>query len=201
MMNQAEMDTLMEMVNIGVGEAAGVLSDMVSARVRLNVPMIHVLDYSAIRAKLPQLADEQISSVHLGYSGALDGTAILAFPSDSALALIRLLTGDPEDTRDMDVLRSSTLLEIGNVLLNSVMGTLGNLLEAPLTFIFPEYIECDLDDLVKPDQTGGRYVIADTHFMVESREIEGNIILVFEISSFETLKAALNSAEAKYDRD
>src|SRR5512135_3103507 len=82
-----QLDALRELINIGVGRAAKVLSEMVNARIILQVPFIKLLTPENLRREMGHLGEGLLAAVRLGFKGPFSGTAALVFPSDSASKL------------------------------------------------------------------------------------------------------------------
>ena len=107
-----------------------------------------------------------------------------------------VLTGEEPGTPDLDSVRAGTLSEVGNIVINGVMGSFGNLLHIPLTYELPFYFEGAPEHLLKfqnaePDLT---MLLAHTRFSVQDLEIQGTILLVFEVRSFDSLLEAVDRA-------
>jgi chemotaxis protein CheC len=139
------------------------------------------------------MEQEPVSSVQMAFHGSLDGSAFLIFPQASALKLVTLLTGDESRPEDLDSIRSGTLTEVGNILINSVVGTLSNVLGRPLQYSLPVYAEEPVVGLLSA-QRREEYpliLLAKTSFVIRQMQIEGNLLLIFELKSFDSLLAAL----------
>lgn len=192
-----QLDTLKEVINIGTGRAAAVLSEMLEERIVLSVPDLKVCTADQV-GKLPEVdLDETISLVGLSFDGSFSGGASLFFPSPSAATLVCLLTGEDDDAPDLDSLRSGTLSEVGNIVLNGVVGSISNLLTAPVTYGVPEYREASLGDLLRSNEAQTSTVLlARAQFGVEEHDIEGEILLLFELGSFDALLLAIDTLTA-----
>ena len=96
-------------------------------------------------------------------------------------------------------MRSGTLTEVGNVLVNSVLGTLANLLDKPLRYSSPVYEEGSALSLVTTQVHGGEplLLLVRTGFRIRGMEIEGSLLLLFELSSFDALIAGLEAQIGK----
>ncbi|MBN2371467.1 MAG: response regulator [Vicinamibacteria bacterium] len=190
-----QLDALTEFVNVGVGRAAAALNDLVSSHVELNVPQIDVLTIEELSRALGGLEQETVSSVQMTFHGGLEGCAFLVFPQPSALKLVTLLTGDESRPEDLDTIRSGTLTEIGNILINSVVGTLSNVLSRPLRYTLPIYAEEPVMGLLTAQRREETPLIllAKTKFVIRQMQIEGNLLLLFELRSFDSLLAAIRT--------
>ena len=191
-----EIDALRELINIGVGRAAGALNDMVGAHVQLHVPSVRLVSLADIGETTKSIAGQKLAAVRLDFSGEIQGTARLVFPADSASKLVTLLTGEELGTPDLDSLRAGTLTEVGNILLNGVMGSISNVLERHVSYQLPTYSEETPEDLAEAVrlQADAAVLLAQTHLLVgqshfslEQEKIEGEVTLLFGIGSFEFL--------------
>ena len=120
-------DFLKELLNIGVGKGANILNVMLRSHVQLTVPSVLLIDIEDLEAELGHIIREQISVVDLGFHDDLAGAAKLIFPRESAKKLVNMVL-EEEDEVEFDSIKADTLTEIGNVVLNSVTGTISNFL-------------------------------------------------------------------------
>ena len=193
-----QLDALKELVNIGVGQAAGMLNEMIEYRIRLQIPVIKLLTLSELRTELHnRLAQDQLASVELNFSGSFSGITQLVFPPESAAALVAVLTGEEPGSPDLDALRISTLTEVGNIMINGVMGSISNMLTQPLHYAVPVYREKDIDHLISDQETHPNtdVLLTQAHFNVEKLQLQGDILLFFGVGSFEALLAAIDRVE------
>jgi chemotaxis protein CheC len=189
-----QIDALKELINIGVGRAAGVLSSMIQCRISLQVPSVRTLTLSELSEEAACVGNGRLSTVKLGFRGPFAGTAALIFPPDSASKLVSLLVSEEPDFPDLDSVRAGTLNEVGSIVINSVMGSISNVLRQRLDYSLPAYIEDSFEHLLRNDILEDEIMVllANTHFTVEQCMIEGNIILIFESTSFGTLLSAID---------
>ncbi len=193
------LDALSELMNIGVGRAAGMLNEMLGSPIELVVPTVKVLRISQLADELGQSDADSFAFVRLPFQGSIQGTAALVFPPDSAAHLVAALTGEEPGTPDLDSVRAGTLSEVGNIVINGVMGSLGNLLRLPLTYDLPTYLEGSPEHLLGHPlaQADPAMLLAHTRFAVRDLEIQGTIILVFEVQSFDALLDAVDLIDSR----
>lgn len=183
-----EIDALTEIVNIGVGRAASSLCDLIDRRIALRVPTITPWQLDE-NEEHPALN----TSVIQDFSGLVNGRALLAFPRSSGVALARLLSEDDGGQDELEMDLAGILEEVGNIVLNGVLGSLANLLEGNLDYSVPrlttdrgaENVICDRGPC---DATTDRTILmADTHFEVADSEIAGSLLLAFNMSEMKPL--------------
>ena len=96
---------------------------------------------------------------------------------------------------DIDNLRSGALTEVGNILINSVVGTVSNVLERPLRYTPPVYEEEPVMGLLTNEREGDPLILlARTNFVIRQMQIQGNLMLLFELDSFDSLMAAVEGS-------
>jgi len=195
-----QMDILREMINIGVGRAAAILNELTKFRVLLQVPFIKVLSPADLKEETKELGRDMVAAVRLGFEGPFSGRAALVFPPDSASKLVSVLTGEEPGTPELDSVRAGTLEEVGNIVLNGVMGSIGNMLKRNIHYSLPTYIEDTIDKLIFLDRTvpsPNTILLVHIRFTIEQLHIEGDIILLFDVGSFTALLALIETLRNK----
>lgn len=188
-------DALSELINIGVGHAAGMLNQMVGSTIRLRVPTVKVLHLSRLANELGSGPDEILSLVRQPFAGFIQGSAALVFPPESAARLVAALTHEEQGSPVLDSVRSGTLSEVGNIVINGVMGTIANILHIRLSYGLPSCLDDSIAHLFTPPSGQGdpMVVLAHTHFVIEDLDIQGTILLICEVFSFDALLAAIDA--------
>jgi chemotaxis protein CheC len=192
--DEEALDAIRELINIGVGRAAGMLNEMTGCTILLRVPTIRVITVDELEEADEIRATDTLATVALTFEGPLCGLSALAFPPESAAALVMLLSGEPAESPELDALRIETLKEVGNIVINSVMGSIANILEHHLSYSLPRYLDLNVLTLARtasPRRPEDRVILADTRFTIEDREIEGSILLILEVGSLEVLLDAI----------
>ncbi|MDK3155446.1 hypothetical protein QPK87_02450 [Kamptonema cortianum] len=117
----------------------------------------------------------------------------MIFPTESASTLVSLLTGEKPGTPDLEAVKIGTLLEVGNIVLNGVVGTVSNLFSRRLDYSLPTYAEDRVSQLLKARnlKQDVNIILAHTHFIIEKLQINGEVLLIFKVGSFDALLDAL----------
>lgn len=191
-----QLDAFRELVNIGVGRAAAALNEMLESPIVLEVPEVCMVSYADLnlQAGAGSDPDSSYSCVQLGFHGSFSGLAALVFPPDSAAKLVASLTGEEPETPGLNGVMAGTLNEVGNIVINCVIGTIGNIIDRPFDFSLPNYLQGRLRDLIGSQGAAqpSRILLVRTHFAVQDRHVDGNILLVFEAASFDALLSAID---------
>lgn len=192
MLTEQQTRTLTDIVDIGVVRAGSVLGELVGSPVKLHVPAVGLAGLSGLQSCL-SLADEtELASVRQSFSGSLEGLAMLLFPRQSGNDLARKLIEDDPGIDCIDSEREETLTELGNILLNSVLGSLSNMLQQRLELEVPLYGEGSPDSLLPSDSESGsgdksQVLYANAHFDIEAFRVTGNVLIIFNPGSFSQL--------------
>ena len=100
---------------------------------------------------------------------------------------------------EAEAMRVETLQEVGNIVLNGVMGSIGNILKENIVFSTPDYVEERFERLVffgESADSGAMVLMARTQFTIKDHLIEGEVLILFSLASFGTLLAAIDALAA-----
>lgn len=192
---QEQVDALTELLNIGVGRGATVLNTMLASHILLRVPYVRLMQASDLMEEIEKLGKDRLATVNLRFKGAFSGMVELVFPEKDASTLISAVTGEEPLADDLDTLRAGALCEVGNVVLNSVMGTISNMLSLGFTYSVPIFAEGNSVELWRQEDAGDETILlfARTFFQIEKFKIEGSIIVFLQIGALDTLLSAVDS--------
>ncbi|MDP8218081.1 MAG: chemotaxis protein CheX [Candidatus Theseobacter exili] len=194
-----QFDALKELINIGMGKAGNILNEMLKTPITLDVILMKIFPYSELSTEVVNI-NKPVISVHTRFSGAMEGMAILSFPEESISKLIKVLTeGKKQNIKNLDTVSVEALTEIGNVVLNGVVGSISNILKLSVQYTIPVYLKTTLPDIiekkkVKPDLY---IILAKSLFKIEKYLVQGEIILFFTTESFDELLRAVDSIVEK----
>lgn len=188
-----QLDALQELLNMGVGRAADSLNQMTEKPIRLQTPKIQIGTMQDLVSGFILGESDKLSAIRLPFCGAFSGSAFIVFLSDGAAQLVNHLTGEAGNLESLDVLKEATLTEVGNILLNGVMGTVVNVLNQPLTYSVPTYIEASMENLLEMDSSqASEYILwTQTQCTIEEFNTTGVILLMFGVRDLILLQSAL----------
>ena len=195
-LNETQRDVLGELINVGLGHAAGQLNELLGHKVRLAVPRVEVLSVEEAGDRFEEFLGRDISAVTLDFSGGMDGSATLMVPPDSSEKLVDAIArADDMDPASLDV--QETIEEVGNILINSILGAVANGLHQKLDFTVPCTRETSVREIVIAgvDQEKGEILTAHTGFSIDSLDIAGSVSLIFQVGSLQNLIEALDGID------
>ncbi|WP_338765663.1 chemotaxis protein CheC [Massilia sp. METH4] len=196
-LSELEHDALVEIFNIGVGQAAAAMSGIVNEEVTMSVPSITFLS----RSEAAQLLEdahrnnnagngERICGVSQHYEGAFSTEALLMFPEDKSLEIVRLMVGETVPLDELSEMEQEAMSEIGNIILNSCVGTLANIFQQELHGSLPVYHVGSSDDILHATGTRADTVVMMLHidFILEKHQIHGYVAFILDITALSDLK-------------
>lgn len=183
------MDAIRELINIGVGRAASLLNDMTQSHIALHVPYVRILRLREFSDAADRGPCENLATVKIDFRGAFSGTTAVVFPETSAAALVVTLMGEDAACPELDAIRIETLKEVGNIIINAIMGSISNALSQHFIYSLPAYMNDTIANLIlmhssDPDEW---IVLARTHFLVQDMNVEGDIVLILGVGSMDAL--------------
>ena len=195
-LNELQEDMLTELFNLGMGNAASALSEMVSEEVLLSVPEIKFMDKSELAQMLSEDSGGQISGVAQQFHGMLLGKALLTFPSDKSLELVRLLLQDTVPIENITEFEEEALLEVGNIIINAGLSSLADIFEDEITSDLPTFKNGSCSEVInsadnkEDSQTTVLYLQVD--FSIELQDIKGYVIFLLNVESMENLTKSID---------
>ena len=186
---ESTMDTLRELINIGIGRAAGTLNELAQTRVILEVPVVELIRMENIRDHAASFNGAPLSAVMIDFNGYISGSTAMVFNTPGAAALVYAITGEEFEKPELDVMMAETLKEVGNICINGVMGSIGNILHERITYTPPRYDEGTVAGLFQPENTDVQMlvIIVNTRFFVSEIDVDGYIMMLLEFSSLENI--------------
>ncbi|ELX10241.1 CheY-P phosphatase CheC [Janthinobacterium sp. HH01] len=195
-LSELENDALIEIFNIGVGQAASSMSAIVNESVRMSVPSVSFINRTEAARLLDGKSPEAgaICGVSQHYEGAFSTEAILMFPEDKSLEIVRLMVGESVPLKELTEMEQEAMCEIGNIILNSCVGTLANIFQRELHGSLPQYHVGTSDEILIASGSQHDTVVLMLHidFVLEKHQIHGYVAFVLDISALHDLKEQIN---------
>jgi chemotaxis protein CheC len=191
---ELERDALTEIVNIGVSRAASNLRKMIGGEVLLSVPSIDVVSQRRAARLISEREVSELVAVRQSFDGPFSGCALLIFPETNSLELVRAVTGGELSAAELLEMEHEALAETGNVILNSCLATMANMLKRSLTMTIPEVIRgtgATLFEVSDTSPSEGLVLFLYINFSVRKHDIRGYIAMIMDLPSLATLKELL----------
>ena len=139
------------------------------------------------------------------FTGPITGNALLLLDEQSARVLSELLTDEHPSHDGFDSSAREIITEVGNILLNALLGVFGNLLQVQVTFAVPrlrvESVQGVLESITigKDDLTYA--LLIHTRFRLRANNVSGYLVIILGITSLDRLLIELERWEERQNSD
>jgi len=190
-LTELQLDALREVGNIGTGNAATALAQLLNVTVDIEVPAVKIFKLNEV----PELfgdPESYVIGVYMKMLGSVTGHLLLAFPFKSAKLLTTILLGNssPEEVEKMDPesitfddMELSALKEIGNILSSTFLNAIGQLTQLMMISSVPaiamDYASAILNTVLVEVSMFSNYVLTITTGMtINNMKIEGHYLYI-----------------------
>lgn len=192
-------DALTELINIGYGRAAAALSELTGYRISLEVPRVSIHPITEMSRHLSRVISGEVASVNQMFNGPISGNALLLLDEHSAKMLSELLTDERPSTSGFDSSAREIITEVGNILLNALLGVFGNLLKVQVTFAVPrlrvESVQGVLESITIGRDELNYALLIHTRFQLRASNVTGYLVMILGITSLERMLLELERWE------
>jgi chemotaxis protein CheC len=198
MLNLTELqrDAMMELLNIGMGRAASALSEMVGAEIYLCVPFLDLLSRHEAIKRLSGKRSERIIAVQQQFSGLLGGDIMLVFPEEKSLELVHVLVKDSVPLEVMTEMEQEVFMEIGNMILNSCIGSISTILKSEMSSSLPILLNGTDKDIFGENfdshDDDGTVLFLSMGFSLQERSIDGNVAFIINEDATYALQESID---------
>lgn len=187
-LDETETDALTELANLAVSRAAHSLRGMVGAEVLLTVPAVALLPSDKAAKLMQGDAPGPMVAVKQLFDGDLQGCALVLFAEQRSLELVKAVMAKDVPLEDIPTLAPDALRETGNVILQSFLGTVANLLGRSLNVALPSIESGRAGEIL---DSKAPVLLIYVNFSIKGRSVSGYIALSLEVASQQAMKALL----------
>ena len=199
-LTEFERDALGEISNIAMARAANSLRQMVEHEVLLSVPSVEIVSPETATEIVRKPNNANLVAVRQDFSGAFSGRALLIFPETNSLELVRAVVGREFPLEDIVTLEDEALAETGNIILNSWVATIANLLKSALKMSLPVVIRGDGKRMFE-SATSTLVLFLHIKFEIQQKQIGGYVALLMDIPSIDELRSLIAGFVASLTQD
>ncbi|TCT26749.1 chemotaxis protein CheC [Melghiribacillus thermohalophilus] len=200
-LSQVHLDILKEVGNIGAGNAATALSQLLNRTINLEIPTVQVATYDEM-VELAGGSDHVVAAVYIRIEGEAPGNMFFVLPPEQVSYFVQLMTGDSTITFEeppYSEMGISAFLEMGNILSGSYLSALSDFTRLNLQ---PSVPSASIDmagailtmGLIELSQVSDHVIVIDTILEEENSDrgkIRGHFFLLPDPDSFEKIFQAL----------
>lgn len=195
-----ELDALQETMNVGFGQAAASLSEVIDMQVVLNVPKVAMVANESIaefvRGEIQDPA--AFCMVEQFFFGRFSGTSFLLLPEKEGRKLVELFGASPEAGlagESLDALERDIVVEIGNIIIGACVGKIAEMLKDVVCYQPPRYLAGPVNqELINRHlrSNGILALVFKTVFNFEMQDVVGFLFLVTGDDTAAWLKRAVD---------
>lgn len=189
-LSELQRDALVEIFNIGVGQAANSMSQIVGEAITLSVPVVEFLPGNdQAEAVGAIIRNSRICAVSQDFTGSMDAKAFLIFPEGKTREIVRRMVGETVSADELSEMEQEALSEIGNIILNSCFSALSDLLHTSFQSSLPTYHLGPVGEVlpVQEDYNDDLLLLLHIDFAMPSDQINGYLVFLLTLPSFNTL--------------
>lgn len=196
-LDDMERDVVTELFNIGVGQAAAAFGQLTREKVQLAVPRVDIVSYTAATDLLAAGAGEPMIGIRQDFKGPLTGVAALIFPERRSLEIVRAAIDERFPLDDVSELERETLLEIGNIILNSCLASISDMLGMSTAASLPHLVHSappDLLDNLSANTSVDRIVLfLHIDFSISRLNVSGYLLFILGVEGSERFLNAVRA--------
>ncbi|MCX7884387.1 MAG: chemotaxis protein CheC [Caloramator sp.] len=188
-LNEIQIDALREVGNIGAGNAATVLSQMLNKKIDMTVPKVDILPFENMVEQMGR-EEDMVTAVMLKVFGDAPGNILFVMNEETAKSMTdMLLSGYGEVPEEM---RYSAYQEIGNILGNSYINAICRLTGLSMLTSVPA-IAIDMlgavlsSSFIDAEQYSDYVLAIDTNFIQDGIEKGTNFFFIPKPGSLKTI--------------
>jgi chemotaxis protein CheC len=137
-LSSLQLDVLKEITNIGAGNAATALADIMADRVNMSVPVLQITDIKEI-ADILGGPEQEVVGILLSVTNDMQGMLMFILEKQLTHALLGLLLNKQINSwAEIDDMDMSMLMEIGNMIAGAYIGSLATMTDLDIRISPPE---------------------------------------------------------------
>jgi len=204
LINDFYRDALQELGNIGAGNAATALSQLVGRTISMSVPEVMIIPIEQV----PEIVggnDQIVAGIYFEVFGDLPSKILVTFPHPKLMVLTDLLIGQTlGSTALINEMKMSALKELGTILAGAYLNALAKFLDLRLIPSVPalaiDIMPAILQTiLVEISQSAQYALMLRTEIIETETKVTGNFFLIPEPSALDTIVRSIQKAAGVAD--
>ncbi len=195
-LNDMHIDVLKEIGNIGAGNAATSLSQMLNTEVDMTVPTVKILDINDAANALGGPENAVIGILAKLY-GDIEGIMMFIIEQNFAKTVLTSLLGVEDVSCDkLSEMELSAISEIGNIMISAYTGSISTLSQLNMKTSVPA-ITVDMVGAIlsvpaiEMSSVSDKIIFIEDDFLSDNREVSANMMLVPTMDSLSRLMLKL----------
>lgn len=188
-----QVENICNVARQGTDRAGKALSSLIGEQVRLSDPSVEVRTRTEIEEELSRFSKGFPMLVTQDFNGKISGRAGLFFRDHSGTNLAHLLMEEDEISSETQDVLFEILLEVGNIVLNGVLGSLSNMASDQLCYsiprisVGPEIIQSFSKVSTLSGENECANLVIKVDFNSAEHQIQGSLFVVFDLQTIRSI--------------
>ena len=175
-----QLDLIKELANIGGGNAATSLSQLIDKPTNMTVPTIDIMDYNEVYKNI-MAEEEMVDAVLLKMLGDAEGVFLFINTQESSDHIVKMMVGDNVPINEE--IRGSAIGELVNILVSSFLSAVAKTVDVNLVSSVPFYIQDMFGAIlssvyIESGQYDENIMIIKNEFFYQGIKIESSLYFV-----------------------
>ncbi|WP_024293644.1 chemotaxis protein CheC [Lacrimispora indolis] len=198
-MNSLGLDLIREIGSIGTGNAATALSSLLGKTVRMTLPDVKILGYNEAIKYLGD-PEEIVAAILVKMTGEINGLMLFILKLDFINeVLTSVMQQNIEDYYQLNVLETSALEEIGNIIISSYVNAMSSLSDVTINLSVPDIAVNMLGGILSVPMVEFGYqtdkmMMISGQFVIGGKVLHSDLLMMPDIQSLNFLMEKLGIA-------
>lgn len=190
------LDLIREIGSIGTGNSATALSSMLGKTVRMTLPDVQILGYNEAIKFLGD-PEEIVAAILVKMSGEINGLMLFVLKLDFINQVLSILMKEEiEDYYQLNVLETSALEEVGNIIISSYVNAISSLSDVSINLSVPDTAINMLGGILSVPMVEFGYqtdkmMMISGQFIIGGKVLHSDLLMMPEIQSLNFLMEKL----------
>jgi chemotaxis protein CheC len=192
-LNAEQVSAIEEVLNIGLGRAAGGLTSIHGDEVLLTASNIHISNLNTGKALdlIKKSGEVNMVSVAQNVSGDLDTLALVLFSEANAAQIVQLMRSKSLDQTGVVKYEHDVMCEVGNIIINACVSAFANMVHLNLGSSLPVHHMGDPESVTLDNPAHPIKLLVNLDVVFAMRPISGFITFSFSTTSLQFLLQAI----------
>lgn len=177
-----QIDVLKELANIGGGNAATSISNLIDKPINMLVPRVEILHYDDVYKNIMQ-EDTMVDAIVMKMMGSVRGYFLFVANEKDSSDLVNMMLPDSSDITEG--VRVSALKELVNILVNSYLNAITKMVQTNLLTTVPLFTMDMFGAILssvymEAEQYDESIMIINNEFNYNNEKIEGSLYFISE---------------------
>lgn len=198
-LNEFQLSVLTEIGNIGAGNAATSLSDILTDRIMMSVPDLRIIDVSDMATILGG-PENEIAGILLNMTGDVEGMLLFLLDKQFVGLLIKvLLQEDLDSFQGISEMDMSAIMEIGNILAGAYVSAIAAMTDLDIRLTTPQATVDMVGAILSYPaaqfgEMGDKLMFIEENFISGESTVKSHLLIMPELRSLDKILSSLGVA-------